>query len=97
MRFAPILCAEHFFGGLLTTAMFAWMMSRINRDIGASHFTALATIEVIGKAPASWLSGFFADWGGYSLVFGVGTGFSILFIPVLLLAQEDNQPQGPEK
>ena len=83
----PILCAEHFFGGVLTTTMFAWMMSRIDKKIGASHFTALATVEVFGKAPASWLSGFFAQRGGYSFVFAAGAIASVLFIFILPFAR----------
>jgi predicted MFS family arabinose efflux permease len=85
-----IICSEHFFGGMLTTAMFAWMMSRIDPRIGGSHFTALATIEVFGKAPSSWLSGLIADRGGYSLVFGAGTVLSAVFLLVLPFAKSDD-------
>ena len=41
-----VTSAEHFFGGALTTAMFAFMMSRVDRQIGATHYTVLAAIEV---------------------------------------------------
>ncbi|HZI08262.1 MAG TPA: MFS transporter, partial [Archangium sp.] len=44
-----ITAAENFFGGMLTTAMFAFMMSRVDRRIGATHYTLLASIEVLGK------------------------------------------------
>src|SRR4029079_2618817 len=47
------LCAEHFFAGALTTAMFAYMMSRVDRRIGASHYTLLATVGGWGKPPAA--------------------------------------------
>ncbi|MSP91751.1 MAG: MFS transporter [Myxococcales bacterium] len=74
-----VTLAEHVGGGALTTAMFAWMMGRVDRRIGASHFTALAAIEVIGKAPAGWLSGPVCEALGYPITFAAGTALSVAF------------------
>lgn len=77
-----VTIAEHFFGGMLTTAMFAFMMYTVDKMIGATHYTMLATIEVIGKSPGMWFSGLLADMCGYSYLFGVGIVLSI--IPIIL-------------
>ncbi len=74
---------EHFTGGMLTTVMFAFMMSRVNRKIGATHYTILATVEVLGKSPGGWISGPIAESFGYPLLFAAGTLLSLL--PLLLL------------
>jgi MFS transporter, PAT family, beta-lactamase induction signal transducer AmpG len=88
-----ITCAEHFFGGALTTAMFAYMMSRVDRRIGATHYTMLASIEVWGKLPAAWIAGILADATSYFVVFGTGTILSILFLALLIpLAREKFAP-----
>lgn len=71
---------EHFFGGMLTTIMFAFMMSGVIREIGATHYTMLAGIEVIGKSPGAWASGFLADTFGYSGLFGIGVFLSCVVI-----------------
>ena len=87
------ICAEHFFGGALTTVMFAMMMSNADKTSGATQFTALATAEVLGKAPSSWLSGVVADWGGYTLVFSTGAVLSIAFLLILPLAKPEQENQ----
>ena len=48
---------EELTGGGLTTAMFAFMMGRVDRRIGATHYTVLAGVEVLGKSPGGLLSG----------------------------------------
>ncbi len=81
-----VTCAEHFFGGALTTAMFAFMMSRVDRRIGATHFTVLATVEVGGKGVAGVVSGVLADKFGYADVFALATvlcaAFLLLLVPL---------------
>jgi PAT family beta-lactamase induction signal transducer AmpG len=81
-----IILAENLAGGALTTVMFAAMMSWVDKRIGATHFTVLASIEVWGKAPASWLSGVMAEAWGYAPTFLVGVcmgaGFLIWVIPL---------------
>ena len=79
-----VTIAEHFCGGLLTTTMFALMMSRVNRAIGATHYTLLASVELLGKMPASLISGVLAERLGYRGLFGIGTLLSFAFLVLLL-------------
>ncbi|MBU0991052.1 MAG: MFS transporter [Proteobacteria bacterium] len=74
---------EHFFGGMLTTVMFAFMMSQVDKSIGATHYTILAAIEVIGKSPGAWASGPLSDAFGYSPIFLSGICLSLL--PIFLI------------
>jgi PAT family beta-lactamase induction signal transducer AmpG len=78
-----IAVTESFFGGLLTTTMFAYMMSRTDRRIGATHFTLLSTVEMLGKVPVPMLAGPIADHWGYSVLFGLGTACALAFLAVL--------------
>jgi len=82
-RVVAVTCAEHFFGGALTTALFAYMMSRVDRRIGATHYTLLAAVEVWGKLPAFWASGFVAASTSYPVLFGVATVLSVAFLGLL--------------
>ncbi len=75
-----ISLAEEFFGGALTTVMFALMMARVDRTIGAAHYTALACLEVGGKALGRLPAGFIADAAGYVTVFAIGTALSVVFV-----------------
>lgn len=75
-----VTCCEAFFGGALTTAMFALMMSRVDRSIGASHYTLLASIEVFGKAPAGPIAGMLGDALGYRAVFALATLLSAAYL-----------------
>lgn len=70
---------EHFFSGMLTTTMFALMMSRTDRSIGATHYTFLATVEVLGKAPLSFASGAIADAVGYEGSFAIAVTLALLW------------------
>jgi predicted MFS family arabinose efflux permease len=82
-----VTLAENFFGGALTTAMFAFIMSRVDARIGATHFTALAALEVLGKAPAGIASGWIAGRWGYPSVFAAAVALSaawLLFFPLLM-------------
>lgn len=79
-----ITCAEHFFGGAVTTATFAFMMSRVDARIGASHYTLLATLEVLGKTIAAAQTGFWAANVSFAAVFGIATALSLLFLLVLV-------------
>ena len=79
-----VTCAESLFGGALTTALFAFMMSRVDRRIGATHYTVLATVEVLGKVPASAVSGILADATSYATVFGLATVLSAAFLLLLI-------------
>ncbi len=84
-----VTLAEELFGGALTTVMFAFMMSRVDRRIGATHYTLLASLEVWGKAPAGPLAGWLADPShgpglGYANVFLLGTVLSVAFLALLV-------------
>jgi MFS transporter, PAT family, beta-lactamase induction signal transducer AmpG len=82
-RVLAVTCVEHLFGGALTTALFAYMMSRVDRRIGATHYTLLAALEVWGKLPAAWASGFIAANASYPFLFGLATMLSIAFLALL--------------
>jgi hypothetical protein len=82
-RVLTVTCAEHLFGGALTTALFAYMMGRVDKRIGATHYTLLAAIEVWGKLPAAWVSGFVAASTSYPFLFGLATVLSVAFLALL--------------
>ncbi len=75
---------EHFCGGALTTAMFAFMMSRVHKTVGGTHYTLLACVEVLGKSPSGIFSGDLQKLLGYSGLFGLGTLLSFLFLLLLI-------------
>jgi PAT family beta-lactamase induction signal transducer AmpG len=86
---------EELAGGGLTTAMFAFMMARVDRRIGATHYTLLAGVEVAGKAPGGLLSGVLADAIGFAGTFAVGLGLSVVFLPLLALVRPKAGFHGP--
>lgn len=79
-------CAEHLVSGALTTIMFAFMMQHTDRRIGATHYTLLATLEVLGKAPLAMSSGWIADTIGapvsFGLAVGLAAGWVVLFVRI---------------
>lgn len=78
-----VIAAEQAFGGMITTAIFALMMSRTDRRIGASHYTLLATVEVMGKLTAAGMSGYLAERLGYSGLFGLATVLAFGFLALI--------------
>ena len=74
-----VTCLEHLLGGALTTVLFALMMRHTDREIGATHFTLLASLEVWGKMPLSTLSGVVAMQLGYADLFALATALSVAF------------------
>ena len=87
-----IIYSEHFCGGAITTVIFASMMSRVNKDLAATQFTAFATVEVLGKVPFGLLSGWMTEQGSYAITFGTGASLSVAFLCLLpLLQQESDQ------
>lgn len=74
---------EHFFGGMLTTAMFAFMMFNVDKSIGATHYTVLAAVEVTGKTPGAFFSGLLTGYSGYTTCFITGTVISLTVIFIL--------------
>lgn len=86
--------AEHFFGGILTTTLFAYMMSRVDKRIGATHYTVLAAVEVIGKSPGSLLSGLIAERIGYTGLFSIGVALSVLILLLFFPLRRSVEPSG---
>ncbi|ADO70136.1 MFS transporter [Stigmatella aurantiaca] len=81
-----VTMAEEFFGGALTTVMFAFMMSQVDPRIGATHYTLFASIEVLGKAPGGPIGGLLvgaAHWS-YAQAFLLGTALSVAFLFLLV-------------
>jgi len=72
-----------FFSGALTPVVFAFMMSQVDRKIGASHYTLLAAVEVGGKLVAGSMSGKIADSSSYSSVFGIAVLLSVALLFLL--------------
>ncbi|KAK2095266.1 Major facilitator super domain-containing protein 3 [Saguinus oedipus] len=61
------LCLQHFLGGLVTTATFTGMMrcsQLAPRALQATHYSLLATLELLGKLLLGALAGALADWLG---------------------------------
>jgi hypothetical protein len=79
-----VIAAESLFGGAITTALFAYMMLRVDRKIGATHYTALATVEVAGKLAAASFSGIVADLAGYPTLFALATLLAVAFLGLLV-------------
>ena len=79
-------CAEHLASGALTTIMFAFMMERVDKRIGATHYTVLATLEVLGKAPLSLSAGFLAESLGVRVSFGLAVFFAAMWLVLHRLA-----------
>jgi MFS family permease len=77
-----VTCLEHLLGGAITTVLFALMMRHTDREIGATHFSLLASLELWGKLPFGALSGVLAARLGYEALFALGTGLSLAFVLV---------------
>ncbi len=88
----PLTIAEHAFGGLLTTTVFALRMASVDRRIGATHFTLLASLEVAGKAEPGLLSGVLVDALGFQFTFAVSVVHSALFNFVCARVSTTDEP-----
>ncbi len=88
-----VTLAEHAAGGMLTTAMFAFMMSRTDARIGGTHFTLLASVEVVGKALAGAPSGFLAEALGYDGLFLLGAVLSAAFLALVPWLRRSESPR----
>jgi PAT family beta-lactamase induction signal transducer AmpG len=80
-----VTCVEHLVGGAITTVMFALMMRHTDREIGGTHYTLLASLEVWGKLPLAALSGLLAARLGYAGLFALGTGLCVAFVGLVAL------------
>ncbi|XP_046545674.1 major facilitator superfamily domain-containing protein 3-like [Haliotis rubra] len=75
--------------GYITTATFTLMMECSQRapvSVQASHYTSLATLEVLGKLTFSVITGWITDMTSYSSVFVLFTCLSAAIIPVFSYA-----------
>ncbi|XP_077456956.1 major facilitator superfamily domain-containing protein 3 [Stigmatopora argus] len=66
------MSVQHFLGGLITTLTFTTMMhctQRAEESIQATHYSFLATLEVLGKLTFSALAGAVVDWFGFQVAF----------------------------
>jgi PAT family beta-lactamase induction signal transducer AmpG len=82
-----VTCIEHFLGGSITTVMFALMMRHTDRQIGGTHYTLLASLEVWGKLPFGALSGVIAQHLGYPVLYGLATGLCVAFAGGVLMGR----------
>lgn len=81
-----VMCTMLLGSGVVTTTTFTLMMycSQMSpSEIQASHYTTLATVEVLGKLVFSILIGQFADIFGYVLTFILCAILGTIVIPVL--------------
>ncbi|KAM5211097.1 major facilitator superfamily domain-containing protein 3 isoform 2-T2 [Hipposideros larvatus] len=82
------LCLQHFLGGLVTTATFTLMMrcSQLAPSaLQATHYSLLATLELLGKLMLGTLAGALADSLGLPLCFSFFLALSA--IPIVYLGQ----------
>uniref|UniRef100_A0A0P6K280 Major facilitator superfamily domain-containing protein 3 n=1 Tax=Heterocephalus glaber TaxID=10181 RepID=A0A0P6K280_HETGA len=83
------LCLQHFLGGLVTTTTFTVMMhcsQLAPRGLQATHYSLLATLELLGKLLPGTLAGVLADGLGPNPCFGVFLVLSALPLLELYLA-----------
>jgi len=70
--------------GIITTATFTLMMRRtrlVPPGVQATHYTVLATCEVVGKLAFTSLCGWMADVAGYRLLFLIFAVLSTVVLP----------------
>ena len=89
-----VTSAENFAGGALTTVVFAMMMARVNKKIGASHYTALAAVEVAGKLPGGWLAGPIAQGLGYPALYLAAVVATVLVVVPILRVRAERDADG---
>ncbi|XP_055981260.1 major facilitator superfamily domain-containing protein 3 [Sorex fumeus] len=80
------LCLQHFLGGLATTVAFTLMMrcsQRAPSVLQATHYSLLATLELLGKLLLGVLAGALVDWLGLQLCFS--SFLALTVVPLLLL------------
>jgi len=80
------LCLANFCAGMLTTACFTAMMTLSQsapESIQSSHYSLLATMEVLGKLAFASVSGWIIDIWGLNIVFVIFVILAFLTVPVL--------------
>jgi len=72
--------------GVVTTTTFSLMMQcsrHAPTDIQATHYTVLATCEVVGKLAFTSVCGWLADFAGYRFLFLIFAVLSAIILPWL--------------
>ncbi|XP_053169704.1 major facilitator superfamily domain-containing protein 3 isoform X2 [Hemicordylus capensis] len=83
------ICIQHLVGGLITTLTFSIMMhctQKAKESIQATHYSFLATLEVLGKLVFSAIVGTLVDWLDFVPAFCVCLGLSCASIVYTLQA-----------
>lgn len=78
--------------GIITTVTFTFMMQcsrSANADIQATHYTTLATVEVLGKLSFTAACGWLADIFGYRFLFLSFATLSVTVLPLLKACPEE--------
>ncbi|XP_030405480.1 major facilitator superfamily domain-containing protein 3 [Gopherus evgoodei] len=86
------ICVQHFIGGLITTLAFSTMMQctqRADGSIQATHYSFLATLEVLGKLAFSTFVGSIVDWLDFASSF-----CCFLFLSFISVLYVLNMPPG---
>lgn len=89
---------EHLGVGLLTPALFAYMMDVTDPAIGATHYTLLATVELVAKSGGSVLAGPLSDLlGPATLMLLAGTvgAVPLALLPFLRRPTTGDAPPAP--
>lgn len=84
----PVTLAEHMAGGLLTPALFAFLMDLCDRRASATQYTALSAVELLGKLSLSLPSGLLADRLGFGVLFPLAAVVSLVW-PALVRASRN--------
>lgn len=87
------------FSGMITTATFTCMMQSSKlapSQVQATHYTCLATIEVLGKLLFASVTGYMTDMFGYMAVFLFLVVLSVVIIPLFKKFPEELQEEGFE-
>jgi len=89
------LCVGNFCAGALTTAAFTAMMNLSQgapESIRSTHYSLLATVEVLGKLSFATVCGLLIDEAGLLVMFSLFTCFAALTVPLLMkMPKEDRR------
>ena len=92
------LVLANFCAGMITTATFTTMM-RISQtaetEVQSTHYSLLATMEVLGKLMFASVAGWLIDMFGLEAVFQLFVIFAVMTVPILWLRPqlEDSKPK----
>ncbi|XP_054841439.1 major facilitator superfamily domain-containing protein 3 [Eublepharis macularius] len=83
------ICIQHFIAGLVTTLTFSVMMhcaQKAEERVQATHYSFLATLEVLGKLLFSTMVGSLVDWLGFVSAFCIFLSLSLASVLYTLQA-----------